>query len=58
LEITWPLAENAFGDPRPARLWISNLTEERVEKAVGTVKVPAWGIVTLRADFDVETAAR
>ena len=51
-------ASLVFGGPQPAGLWISNLTEERVEKAGGTVKVPAWGIVTLRADFDVETAAR
>jgi alpha-mannosidase len=41
-----------FADPKPKELWLSNLAEDRIEKVAGEVEVPAWGIVTLRADLE------
>jgi hypothetical protein len=32
-------------------VWISNLAEERGQVVTGTVEVPAFGIVTLRAEW-------
>jgi alpha-mannosidase len=35
----------------PARLWLSNTSEKPLTPISGPVTVPAWGVVTLRADM-------
>jgi alpha-mannosidase len=40
----------AWSEPRPTKVWLSNLSEERGESVSGSVQVPGWGIVTLRAE--------
>jgi alpha-mannosidase len=42
-----------WGRETPQAVWISNLAEERVAAARGAVDVPAWGLVTLRAEWSV-----
>ncbi|HNQ90525.1 MAG TPA: polysaccharide lyase family protein [Verrucomicrobiota bacterium] len=39
-----------WADPAPKRLWLSNAGERPLEQVDGPVAVPAWGIVTLRAE--------
>jgi alpha-mannosidase len=43
-------AELRWSDPAPAAVWRSDTGERRGEKAPGRVKVPGWGLVTLRAE--------
>lgn len=43
-------AKLAWGDAAPKSVWLSTLSEERVEKAPDEISLPAWGIVTLRAE--------
>jgi alpha-mannosidase len=40
-----------WGEPAPKGVWLSNLAEDPLEKATGPVDVPAWGLVTLRAEL-------
>jgi len=37
--------------PEPKAVWLSDLREQPGEAVTGTVDVPAWGVVTLRADL-------
>jgi hypothetical protein len=39
-----------WSQPAPRRLWLSDLSESPKQEATPTVEVPAWGIVTLRAE--------
>jgi hypothetical protein len=39
-----------WGHNRPQRMWISNLAEEKVSAIAGVVDVPAYGLITLRAE--------
>jgi hypothetical protein len=41
----------AVVSPAPKEIWLSNLAEDRVEKLAGEFEVPAWGLVTVRADL-------
>ncbi|MFI5380615.1 MAG: glycoside hydrolase family 38 C-terminal domain-containing protein [Tepidisphaerales bacterium] len=38
--------------PAPKRIWLSDLGERPLKELTGPVTVPAWGVVTLRADLD------
>ena len=38
-------------DREPRAIYLSNLAEDRGKNITGAVAVPAWGIVTLRAEF-------
>jgi alpha-mannosidase len=40
----------SWSDPVPRRIWLSNMSEEPRQELSNTVDVPAWGIVTLRAE--------
>jgi len=40
-----------WGKPAPKKTWLSNLAEEQVGKVARPIDVPAWGIVTLRAEL-------
>jgi len=39
-----------WGDNRRKAVWISNLAEEPVARASGTIEVPAYGLITLRVE--------
>lgn len=39
-----------WAQPGPKAVWLSNLSEKAVQKVDGPIDVPAYGIVTLRAD--------
>jgi alpha-mannosidase len=44
-------ARVAFDDPQPRALYLSDLSERPIKPvAAGEVDVPAWGMVTLRAE--------
>jgi hypothetical protein len=40
----------AWGDPKPAALWLSGTGEQHGQKVEGPIDVPAWGLVTVRAE--------
>ena len=40
-----------WNESEPQRLWLSDNGERPLEPVNGPVEVPAWSIVTLRADF-------
>ena len=40
----------AWADPAPKQVWLSDTSEKPREKVGPEVKVPGWGIVTLRAE--------
>ena len=40
-----------WATPVPKALWVSDLSERPFQAVAGTVDVPAWGVVTLRADL-------
>jgi hypothetical protein len=40
----------AWASPGPERTWLSDTSERSLQEAGKTVSVPAWGIVTLRAE--------
>lgn len=44
-------ARLVWTDPKPRTLWRSDTGERRLEPAPDVVRVPAWGIVTLRAEW-------
>ena len=37
--------------PAPTQLWLSDTSEKPLQKTTGPIAVPAWGIVTLRAEL-------
>jgi alpha-mannosidase len=39
-----------WGKPEPQRLWLSDLSEQPGEETGNSIEVPAWGIVTVRAE--------
>jgi alpha-mannosidase len=41
----------SWSAPRPRRLWLSDTTEAALTPIGPTIQVPAWGIVTLRAEL-------
>jgi alpha-mannosidase len=43
-------ARLSWAEPKPRQVWLSDTSEEPLEKAGSSVPVPAWGIVTLRAE--------
>jgi hypothetical protein len=43
-------SELVWSDPAPREVWLSDLSEQPVQKLNGPVEVPGWGIVTLRAN--------
>ncbi len=43
-------ADLRWGHNAPKAVWISNLAEEKVAAAAGAVDVPAYGLITLRAE--------
>ena len=44
-------AKLTWSQPAPRRLWISDTSERPKHEVVGDVQVPAWGLVTLRAEL-------
>lgn len=44
-------AKLTWSPPAPQRLWISDTSEKSRREIVGDVPVPAWGVVTLRAEL-------
>lgn len=40
-----------WNDPQPSGVWLSSTSEARGQKAQGDIPVPAWSLVTLRAEF-------
>ena len=40
----------AWGNPAPEKIWVSDTSEKPTQPANGPIEVPAWGIVTLRAE--------
>ena len=40
----------AWAKPAPQQLWLSNTSEKPMQKVGPAIEVPAWGIVTLRAE--------
>ncbi len=40
----------AWSDPKPASLWLSGTGEQRGERVADAIDVPAWGLVTVRAE--------
>ncbi|MCX6899129.1 MAG: glycosyl hydrolase-related protein [Verrucomicrobia bacterium] len=43
-------AKLTWSKPAPKRVWLSNTSEKPLRKAGTDVAVPAWGVVTLRAE--------
>jgi alpha-mannosidase len=41
-----------WAKPEPKQLWISDTSESPLKKLQGPVAVPAWGLVTLRAEWE------
>ena len=44
-------AKLTWSQPAPKRLWLSDTSERPLRRIDGDVPVPAWGVVTIRADF-------
>ena len=40
-----------FSEPKPAQLWLSDTSERPLKKLDAEITVPAWGIVTVRAEL-------
>jgi alpha-mannosidase len=40
----------SWASPAPGRVWLSDLGEDQLQEAGHSIEVPAWGIVTLRAE--------
>jgi hypothetical protein len=40
----------SWSKPAPHQVWLSDLSEEPRQEAGGSIEVPGWGIVTLRAE--------
>ncbi len=41
----------AWSHPRPRQLWLSDTSQQPIRKLKGPVTVPAWGVVTVRAEL-------
>ena len=41
----------SWAEPKPGKFWLSDTSERRLETAPESVRVPGWGIVTLRAEL-------
>ncbi|MGC9943464.1 MAG: polysaccharide lyase family protein [Verrucomicrobiota bacterium] len=44
-------AQINWAEPQPSQVWRSNLSEKPLEKINGSVTVPSWSLLTVRADF-------
>jgi alpha-mannosidase len=44
-------AKLSWGEPRPRQVWLSDTSEKPSQKIGESVFVPAWGMVTLRAEL-------
>ena len=44
-------AKVAWSQPEPQSLWLSDTSEKPVRKVANVIEVPAWGVVTLRAEL-------
>lgn len=44
-------AKLTWSQPAPKRLWLSDTSEQPKQEVSGDVPVPAWGVVTLRAEL-------
>jgi hypothetical protein len=44
-------AQVAWSDPAPRGVWRSDLSEKPLQPVAGPVALPAWGLVTLRAEM-------
>lgn len=42
----------AWSHPQPRQLWLSDTSQHPVRKLKGLVTVPAWGVVTVRAELE------
>jgi hypothetical protein len=40
----------SWAEPGPKQLWLSDTSERPLQKIAGAISVPAWGLVTVRAD--------
>jgi hypothetical protein len=40
----------SWSEPKPREIWLSDLSEEKTVKVGHSIEVPAWGIVTLKAE--------
>jgi hypothetical protein len=40
-----------WGEPAPRRVWLSDTSEKPLHPAGETVRLPGWGLVTLRAEL-------
>jgi alpha-mannosidase len=45
-------ASLSWSNAKPKRLWLSNTSEMPLQALPGPVAVPAWGLVTLRAELN------
>ena len=43
-KLTWP-------KPAPKRVWLSDTSEKPLQELTGDIPVPAWGVVTVRAEL-------
>jgi len=41
----------SWAEPKPRKFWLSDTSERPLEKSPKSVRVPGWGIVTLRAEL-------
>jgi hypothetical protein len=41
----------AWSAPAPRKVWLSDVSERPLAEAPGAIAVPAWGVVTIRADL-------
>jgi alpha-mannosidase len=44
-------AKLTWSKPAPRMTWLSDTSEKPVEKLTGDIPVPAWGVVTVRAEW-------
>jgi alpha-mannosidase len=44
-------AQMNWARPQPSQLWRSDMSEKPLEKMDGSLTVPAWSLLTVRADF-------
>ncbi len=44
-------AKLAWSQPAPKRVWLSDTSERPLQRLTGDVPVPAWGVVTIRAEI-------
>ena len=44
-------AKLTWSPPGPQRLWLSDTSEQPLRELAGDIPVPAWGVVTVRAEL-------